>query len=195
MDLDEVSPTTATGLAAVGALAVATGGFLPHRPCLSGLACAVPWVSLAPLPVAALLVVRGWTDRRALALAAVAAPFWATGLFLVATNLAAVVSDPLIGTGVSRTLHRLGAAFYLYGATLLLGGFAVHEGQRPVPGARRAAAILAVAFAVLPLVAGAPPLLTATAGVLTEGLLEAVTLFAVGFGGAVLLAFAAEWPP
>ena len=188
MELYRVSPAVTRRLAVVGALAIAAGGWLPHHICWDDPMCAVPWLSLVPLLLSLAVLRRGWTTRLATAFGLVAAAFWAVGLFHVVTNVDAVVTDALIGTDRSGTLHRLAAAAYLYGGALSLGAFTVHVARRFPPGERRPAVALAGALAALPALCLAAVSLGRTDAVLLEALPETVTVLAVAATGLVVAA-------
>lgn len=191
MSLRAFSPAAVRRVALAGAAIVALGGFLPHELCVHRLECGVPWASLAPLAVAALVVRRGWTDRRAILFGAVAGAFWGAGLFLVSANLARVTTDALYGSDFLGALHRLAAALYLYGATVALAAFLVRESRRPAPESARAALVGAAALAVLPVLGVLAPVAADPAGSLAEGvpeLLVVATASATGSALAALLA-------
>jgi len=187
MELYRVSPSVTPRFGVVGALAVAAGGWLPHHICWDDPMCAVPWLSLVPLLLALAVLRRGWTTRLATATGLVAAVFWAVGLFHVVTNVDAVVTDVLLGTDRSQTLHRLAAAAYLYGGALSLAAFTVHVAQRFPPGERRPAVAVAASLALLPLLGLAAVSVGRVDAVLTEALPELVTVLAVATTGLVVV--------
>jgi hypothetical protein len=185
MDLQRVPPSATRALALAGAATVAVGGFLPHHICWDAPVCAVPWLSLAPLAVALAVVRRGWTERLTTALWAVTAVFWVAGLFLVLENFASVVSDALVGTGRTRTFHRVGAALYFYGASMALAAVTVRIARRVTPAARRLAVFLALGLTLVP-VLGAAPTVLAYAATVGEAWAELVVLAGVASLGALL---------
>jgi hypothetical protein len=188
MDLYRVPPSLTRRLAALGALLIAVSGWLPHHICWDDPSCAVPWLSLVPLALAVVVLARGWSPRRATAVGLLAAAFWSSGLFLVVANVDAVVTDALLGTPRGETLHRLGAAGYLYGGTLTLAAFVVHAARGYAPGERRPVVTVAVVLAVLPLAAVVAAAFGRVDAVLAEALPEVVTALAVSVAGLVVTA-------
>jgi len=192
MDLHRVPPRTTRVLAVVGAAFVAVGGALPHHLCVDHLVCAVPLVSLSPLAGALLVAWRGWSEYNAVGYGVLVGAFWGAGLFLVLTNAESVATDALVGTSFDTTMHRIGAALYLYGATLGLAAFTMREARRIVPGARLATSIFGAVLTAIPLLGLLPLALSVPDALLAEALPELVAVFAASSTGAGVLAVVYE---